>query len=263
MPVDAVTATCFLFFNSCMMFLKCKTICFLRVAEHIYKDAASSVSTEFLYGQYKLYVSANDNVLAKAEKTKFGQIIKRLMDHPPLHQKMINGLKTNWYHRINIVTASNRDILPEKNRLLLNTQMNFDIDTDNKLHTITYPTLYTFDDKPLNTEFTISDENNMTWVTVRDLNMEITEMIGIHFKSCMDQCWVDGTAILADKMELCKGRSIYFHLESTVPQYHTQNILTGDSWASVHSKNCELVLPFTKTKRKWLCDHCVHDLGYV
>ena len=99
---------------------------------------------------------------------------------------------------------------------------------------------------------------------VGDLDMEITEMIGIHFKSCMDQCWVDGTAILADKMELCKGRSVYFHLESTVPEYHTwKNILTGDSWTSVHCKNCELVLPFTKTKKKWLCDHCVHDPVYV
>ena len=52
-------------------------------------------------------------------------------------------------------------------------------------------------------EFTISDENNMTWLTVRDLDVEVTEMIGIHFKSHTDQCWVDGTAILADKLELC------------------------------------------------------------
>ena len=40
--------------------------------------------------------------------------------------------------------------MPEKNKSLLNTQMNLDIDTDNELHTITYPTVYTFDDKPVN-----------------------------------------------------------------------------------------------------------------
>ena len=58
-----------------MMFLKWKKK-FWKVAEHIYKDPASSVSIDFIYGQYNLYISANDNVLAKAEKTKFGQIIE-------------------------------------------------------------------------------------------------------------------------------------------------------------------------------------------
>ena len=154
--------------------------------------------------------------------------------------------------------------MPEKDRSSLVSPLTLDTELDNKLHTISYPTMYTFDNKPVTINFTISDETNMTWISVHDIDVEIVEKLGVHFRSRMDQCWLDGTAIMADKIKLCKGKSVYFHLESTVPRCHIwTNIITAESWNSVHSKNCELIMPFTRTKKKWLCDFCVHDLGYV
>ena len=84
------------------------------------------------------------------------------MDSPPLQQRMIKGEKSNWYTGINIITTSNRDQMPEKNKSALVSHLNLDIESDNKLHTICYPTIYTFHSKPVTIDFTISDETNMT-----------------------------------------------------------------------------------------------------
>ena len=231
------------------------------MAEHIQLEDTAQTSIDTIYDAYQSYCKANPTMLSCAEKKTIGKVINHLFNRPALQPKMINGVKSNYYG-ITLLTDPQRLTLPKNNvDLLMPPLPNRLIQSDNEIKYIEYPMIMLFDDQPVSIEFSISSTTNMTWLSVRGQELDSAECLGYHFHSRLDQPWLESTFIIANKVELCKGMQIYFHLESSVPEIHMwKNTLTGMLTPAVHSKNCSIILPFTKTFKKEICDSCVHDL---
>ena len=136
-----------------------------------------------------------------------------------------------------------------------------DLQTDNKINYVQYDTVLELDNGPMQIEFSISEETNMTWLSVQGQEIDCPDQFGYHCFSKLDQAWLDSTYIIAQNVRLCEGMQVFVKMGSTVPRVHMwKHIRTGIITPAVLSKNCEVILPFTKTFKKRTCDSCIHDL---
>ena len=114
-----------------------------------------------------MYCKNTDSVLSVAEKKTIGKLINRLFDHPPQKSRMRKGLKTNYYQGIMLLTEVSRMALVKGDRSsLIMPVTNMDLEHDNKINYVQYATVLEFDNEPVEIEFNISEETNMTWISV-------------------------------------------------------------------------------------------------
>ena len=113
-----------------------------------------------------MYCKNTDSVLSWSEKKTIGKLVNRF-DHPAQKSKMKKGLKTNYYQGITLLTEASRIKLYTRDKSsLIMPVTNMDLQTDNEINYVQYDTVLELDNEPMQIEFSIGEETNMTWLSV-------------------------------------------------------------------------------------------------
>ena len=159
-----------------------------------------------------------------------------------------------------VITCDKRLAIPENTSdglILRDGLLLDDIKWEHDIVTSTTPTIMDFDNEQVKFGFTINTKTGFVGLFVRNQEIELLENYGLHHSSRFDQCWVNACHMISESVMLCKGINVYLDKESN---YTWKTGIGAQSFMTVHSKNCLVLMPFNSLLNNTRCTLCVHDI---
>lgn len=240
---------------------------FGRVAENLIEtpdETDNIISTDELFFRYQMWATQEGviNVAQRkigAKKSKVGQVVKRL--YPDTIVKQMNLSGEDKYYYVGLCLAVKDEFI--QNVAAADLPKNASLVQNGHVFTLTIATKHILNGDPLAVNITLNTVTSFVDMLINGLAINL-EKYGIHPTAKLTQNWIKGMLRIVTHANFCQGLSILIEKPSTVPVTYFWSDIVNPKLQEVkqHSRNCEVLLKFTKTYENQTCRTCGHDLRY-